>query len=1036
MIYNYQQYTITNSVIYTNTHYTPATNMQKYIMLLLLILLLQHTPTLCEEAPVITDVSPVHVLANEQMLFDISVSGFGFSNISTILISGHECLPTENNYSIFSAPCLRTRTREAMCGIVKLQNGALTTNPCDMNETPCFNRTIGSSVCLPLTSRDDMCRNIMCKTVTNSCVLYVYTWLTGFANGSNFEGVACDVDKACSPELKCVPDNPVDICKNTVTCRTRNIPEGPANITVIFSNNATITNMSVTVNAVPQPNPTRYHVAANVDVLFSDVLYVSPTTTFDLVYSPPLADINASVQLMCTDDFGQNPPFNITDAFPSDLVFPPQLAGPSNVLPIHCRFFVTYTDKAYSIVLPSLTISASYVRTPVLASVCPFAILSEVPTAVIIQGTYFRNTSLLLCRFGNNTATPAVYLSETSVRCDIIYPNRTNSSVQVELAVTNDLFAYSVSALVITVSGACDTLKPNSVPQDARCVCTPGFSDMGGFCQACRDGTYQSLYDQQSCIPCDGTEDTQGATGQLSRTACVCKDNMYRSSTDETACVACPVGFSCKQNEGVTVLSGFWLAKSNTTLTTRCLLGSTQCRGGAGSGDALCAKGYTGPLCSVCADGYGPLGGECLACPVDGLNSFIVFLLISVSAILFYFLVRATTRLEQKGDLAGVTIKVTFSYLQLLYYIGKTAANWNGQSSQFFAAIIPVTMSSSFISIHCSTKYGFYNTIAMMMVLPLVVVCGMAVIMTASYFFKRMTQERNLIILETRQDFERYCLVILVIVHPTISQDLIRSFRCQDVSGTGTSYLVDDMSVDCSTGAYQRYRIVASMYMVFYVLGLLLYILYKMMKNDALVKMADAGIYAFEGRIFVFFMRGYRSDVYLWEFAIMLRKMAVVIINSLLVPEIQLVWTNIVIAISLGVTVIVRPFKSLLVNRLEILAIASLWFVVLLGMHNQLLINPNAKSVFVILVLVSTITTAVLFASVFKTLQPLIREMFAHVDSLVEDVLLRIRPIRGREFNDSSYIPPGVRMYQNPATKTVPFDKTSTDHRNFDEVEL
>lgn len=1004
---------------------------------ILLLLLLDKLTLIVHGTPALISVSPANILANEQSTVDMKIYGSQLYNISSIKIGNHTCLPIIANYSIRADSCLIKNTREDICAIVKLQNSAVTPRACALNQTPCFNLTLPSATtCLALGSIDDMCTNMMCQNQFSQCVLYRYTSLVAFVNSSGFNGTACGADRVCSTDMKCIPANPVDVCNHTITCLANDIPPGLVNITILFNDNTTITNASIFVEALRQPNPTRYHVATNLDVMFSDVLYVSPTTVFDIVYSPPLADINASVLLMCADAFQYNPPFNITNTFPLDLLFPPQLLGPSDVLPIQCRFLVTYTDKGYSAVLPSVVMSVSYIRLPVLTSVCPFAILSEVPTAVIIQGNYFLNTTSLLCRFGNTTVTPAVYLSVTSVQCNIIYPNRTNSSVAVELAVTNDLFAYSQTALVITVSGACDTLKPNSVPLGDRCVCTPGFSDMGGFCQACKDGTYQSLYDQQSCIPCDGSEDTEGKTAQTSRADCVCKDGMYKASQSDTTCVMCPEGFSCMQSSGVTVLSGFWVAKSNSTLSTRCLLGSTQCRGGAGSGDALCAKGYTGPMCSVCADGYGPLGGECLACPVDGLNSFIVFLLVSVSAVLFYFLVKATTRLEQKGDLAGVTIKVTFSYLQLLYYIGKTSANWNGQSSQFFAAIIPVTMSSSFISIHCSTNYGFYNTIAMMMVLPLLVVGGMAVIMTGSYLIKRMTQERNMIMLETRQDFQRYCLVILVIVHPAISQDLIRSFRCQDVPGTGTSYLVDDMSVDCSTAAYQRYRIIASLYMVFYVLGLLVYIYYNMTKNTALVKMADVGIYAFEGRIFVFFMRGYRSDVYLWEFVIMARKMAVVIVNSLLAPEIQLIWTNIIIAISLGITVIIRPFKSLLVNRLEILSLGSLWTVVLLGMHNQMLANPHSQGVFAVLVLVSTVTTAVLFASVFRTIQPLIREMFAHIDSLVQDVLIRVRPMRGREFNDSSYIPPGVKMYQNPSTRPPPVNTASRDPDVLYEVEL
>jgi len=288
---------------------------------------------------------------------------------------------------------------------------------------------------------------------------------------------------------------------------------------------------------------------------------------------------------------------------------------------------------------------------------------------------------------------------------------------------------------------------------------------------------------------------------------------------------------------------------------------------------------------------------------------------------------------------------------------------------------------------------------------------------------------------EIWMDCEGAILVLLYMAHPTISQDIIRSFECVGVPGTGTSYMRDDMRVDCNSDSYHRYVVVAALYVVFYIAGFLLFILRRMLINSDAVKSVNHGISIMEANTLIFFVRGYHNNCYLWEFVVIARKLGVVLINALLPVQLQLVWAGVIIAVSLSATVSAKPYCSVIVNRLEIMSLAALAFTILLGFHGLLMVHPKQVAIFTLLVMVNTTVTAVMIIAVFRSMKPLIAKLFERAIEISRTVMYKLAPGK-REFHDTAVVMHNRQGRVSVTEMQSPAEVVKQASDGWDEVEL
>ena len=626
----------------------------------------------------------------------VVLGGTYFAGTQNISVGGRPCMGTEPNFGLVVSACTLTQTRDAVCAFAHQRLAIIGASACALGQTPCTN--VSASPLQNCTSQTDSelwCSTSLCTNVQYTCIAF---WVTRYGgNSSMLVGAPCGAGMVCNEDAQCVPDNP-PWCPSSLECQTSGLPPGVLSA-VVTNANGTVQEIPDVVVAV-QPPELSAVAWANTSAhapLFAFVL--SAGTPFGLVWLDATLVEGVNVTLACDfavfsalSDVDVNGSTAFSAAADADLKHNNLVA-----LPATCTVMLAYTALQWEATVPSLVLEGTLVAVPAVYSTCPDVIIAGIASSVTVQGDFFAPFDTLLCLVDGAAVAPAFYLNRGAVVCTFTVGNESLATDTVAtVSVTNDGVTYA-PPVSITVLAGCAAVKPNSVNHAGACECPPGFEDMGAYCQPCPVGSYQPAFAQPVCIACPADHTTLGAPGETVLASCVCKPGFY--SSGEGVCLACPAGFSCNGTASI-VLPGFWRAANASMLATPC--GSaTQCPGGSGFGESLCAAGYKGPLCQVCRRGFGTIGGQCLQCPPGGVSGFLLFVVIGTVVAAVILLVRTTSTYEWSNHNMGATFKVAFAYFQILYYVGKLAADWSSQSSFFFAALVPVTLSPSFVAVQC-----------------------------------------------------------------------------------------------------------------------------------------------------------------------------------------------------------------------------------------------------------------------------------------------------------------------------------------------
>ena len=282
-----------------------------------------------------------------------------------------------------------------------------------------------------------------------------------------------------------------------------------------------------------------------------------------------------------------------------------------------------------------------------------------------------------------------------------------------------------------------------------------------------------------------------------------------------------------------------------------------------------------------------------------------LIVLIFFAFLFAYLLIRAASSFEDDGSTSSaekaekqrqgsieVIVKVALNYTQVLYYIGRLTSNWSDLVHRFFSAVgILSALSANNYTIHCAANWRFYDSLVVMYLAPVIVVSILTVVYTIRHCV------RGLSFKQSTTDYQLAVMLILYQIHPTIMLEVINSFPCQHVGGTHTSYLKEDMSVDCKSPQYKTYAAISAVYLIVYIFGMVVVTFLRLRHNYKAGKLSNPSHNAFVK--YAFFFVGYRSHAYYWEAVIMLRKMGVVAFSVLPSAMLQLVFANVIIMIAL-----------------------------------------------------------------------------------------------------------------------------------------
>ena len=216
------------------------------------------------------------------------------------------------------------------------------------------------------------------------------------------------------------------------------------------------------------------------------------------------------------------------------------------------------------------------------------------------------------------------------------------AALSASLVQSGDPVLRSLTPAAITAS------PPRAVTVYLQAEPCPAGTYLNGVnqtCDACAVGTVAPVPASVTCTVCaartawlDATRACQpcpdnAVTSPTSPAQCACSvgyyDTLFGANIASPACAPCPLGGVCETGL-LAADADWWRASTVSDVLYKCKVGNCLRESitgpltvdaavgpppAAGDAPTNCADGRTGPLCSLCLDGYGLQSGECLPCP-------------------------------------------------------------------------------------------------------------------------------------------------------------------------------------------------------------------------------------------------------------------------------------------------------------------------------------------------------------------------------------------------------------------------------------
>jgi hypothetical protein len=331
-------------------------------------------------------------------------------------------------------------------------------------------------------------------------------------------------------------------------------------------------------------------------------------------------------------------------------------------------------------------------------------------------------------------------------------------------------------------------------------------------------------------------------------------------------------GVNTCQGAEIYLEPGHWRRFPHSEAVLPCLLGYKSCPGGSGSGDSVCAEGYTGPLCSICADDHYLMSGECFPCKQTNFSSPTIFILIvsliacayGLLLVAFWYykdeeeankprLLRRISRVRQWireffGEVV-VKIKIIVATFQVVI---SAADVFNvvmpGKFASFCRSFNVLNMNlGSLIPTSCyfdRFEYNFMFRLFLATIGPLVMVCILLIAMVIERYILKPTRLRfqygvgNRIAprllqkkskeydSEIKARYVNYIFYLTYLILPSVTTTIFKLFVCENIdpnredSSEYDLYLVADMRITCTSDYYHQWRFFGLIMIFIYPIGI------------------------------------------------------------------------------------------------------------------------------------------------------------------------------------------------------------------------
>jgi hypothetical protein len=220
-----------------------------------------------------------------------------------------------------------------------------------------------------------------------------------------------------------------------------------------------------------------------------------------------------------------------------------------------------------------------------------------------------------------------------------------------------------------------------------------------------------------------------------------CVDKEEYAVQDTAACKACPANGICDGTTVVKNVDGFWRSRQSSYVFYDCgaPFSADSCTTGLS-----CARGYTGPRCSVCERGYGRTGRACDRCNDPAVNYTILALVLLVALGVVYFLVTNSIKAGETAkdatniDILPLVFKMLVNHVQMASITGVTNSKAPRVVVSFFTgAGSASTINPNFAFAACEVTTNEFRKFVVVALSPFCMIAFFAVVQAVRIAVRR-----------------------------------------------------------------------------------------------------------------------------------------------------------------------------------------------------------------------------------------------------------------------------------------------------------
>ncbi|TNV74916.1 hypothetical protein FGO68_gene4333 [Halteria grandinella] len=403
---------------------------------------------------------------------------------------------------------------------------------------------------------------------------------------------------------------------------------------------------------------------------------------------------------------------------------------------------------------------------------------------------------------------------------------------------------------------------------------------------------------------------------------------LYQIQTQPYSCKDCQSQYSeCLGGFQVFPLAGYWRSSNISESFYSCLF-KEACLGQNNQTDTFmgqCAEGYQGILCADCEQNYSKNTSlyRCSKCPIQSVNILVLASVLLGFVVIIAILVisnKASTKNEK--NYLPVFLRILVNHIQILYLTASFDLEWPEELMRFYKSVQPISDAQSQIfSLDCFLNENiissYFNNQRLIVIKSFIVQTfpiALIILSIASEtcivrFCKNRRPDSTIqvnvedqieqVLQDDENDEDQFIqrnqidetisstvqhqslnesegnnfvstlIVILFLLHPTITREMFVLFNCKEIDGISRLYV--DLEILC----YQSEHLfilkwVAAPSLIFYSIGIPTFGLYILMRNfDNLEKQSVKRAYGF---LYNGYKKGFSQY---WEIIIIYRKQGI-----------------------------------------------------------------------------------------------------------------------------------------------------------------